>query len=440
MKLNLFNSIVFKVSLIYTILAIINIAFFTTIIFENQVDLITDNSKLQAEKIVNSTISALKKFSYEFGTGKIFQVQRERKIIWKIDTILRPLVKDYIIYLETGEIVMTSNPDITLPGTYMQDTMKAMANKDFTGNTYYLRINEKSYRMYFYIPLYDYSIKGKILFISFDMHNIGDRLEELYSQSIIILIITTFFHIVFALLFYRVIIKPIQQLRSGSKKITSGDLSTRVLIEREDELGSLGKAFNTMADSIEDKMDTLEKHMDIVTKAKNQIEKLAITDELTGLYNRRHLFDRLTSEISRANRKGESLSFILIDIDHFKNFNDTYGHQVGDIVLYEVAQIVKQCSREMDIVARYGGEEIAIILPECHLANLAEISERIRTSIENNKVESNRGELSVTVSLGATCFNKILLETLGNTEMIIYFADIALYRAKAKGRNRVEIG
>ncbi len=145
-----FNSIVFKVSLLYIALAVINIVFFTSIIFENQVDLITDNAKLQAEKFVTAVIASLKKTALDAGTGP---VKNEAAAADKIDLIIRPLVREYIIFSETGDILVRSKSDLAPPETYVRDGIKSVANQDFTGSRYYLKIDEKAYKMYFYVPL-----------------------------------------------------------------------------------------------------------------------------------------------------------------------------------------------------------------------------------------------------------------------------------------------
>ena len=129
----------------------INIVFFTSIIFENHVDLITDNAKLQAEKFVTAVIASLKKTAPEAGLELI---KDEAAVIDKLDLIIRPLVKEYVIFSETGDILIKSKSDLSPPNTYVQDGIKSAANQDFTGNRYYLKIDEKAYKMYFYIPLH----------------------------------------------------------------------------------------------------------------------------------------------------------------------------------------------------------------------------------------------------------------------------------------------
>ena len=401
-----------------------NIAYFTSIIFEDKTDIIIDNAKLQAEKFVTTIVSSLMKQS--------FKDKSEQSSIAKVDRIIKPLIDDYVFFSENGKTLQKSKQSVVMPKNYLQDGLKSRASQDFTGKRYYLKISDKNYRMYFYIPLHEYAQRNLILLISYDLLSKNNPLSNLYSQAMVILFITTLFHVFFAILMYRVIIKPINQLHDGITEISEGNLSTQVKINRQDEIGSVATAFNTMAQALKQNMDTVEEQL-------HTIQGMATTDELTGLYNRRFLFTRMDEEIKRTIRRDYDMSFIMIDIDHFKDFNDKYGHQIGDLVLKEVTKTIKFSCKDTDIVARYGGEEIAVVALDCSMQDLLDISERIRYNVEETKIKTTSGMLSVTVSLGCTCFNNTLRRTIGSTESLIFFADTALYRAKEKrqkqGRN-----
>ncbi|GAB4284941.1 MAG: hypothetical protein Kow0029_31670 [Candidatus Rifleibacteriota bacterium] len=177
-----------------------------------------------------------------------------------------------------------------------------------------------------------------------------------------------------------------------------------------------------------------------ITSIKNALihkrtEKLAFTDPLTGLFNHRYFQETLSHEFIRAKRYEKPLSLMLIDIDFFKKFNDTYGHLVGDKVLRHVANIFSHSIREqIDTVARYGGEEFAVLLPETSLEGAQQFAERIRRNVEKSKLIEEDRELSVTLSIGVSCTN---VTECKKTSDLIEAADIALYRAKDSGRNRV---
>ncbi|MBN2144811.1 MAG: GGDEF domain-containing protein [Candidatus Aureabacteria bacterium] len=164
--------------------------------------------------------------------------------------------------------------------------------------------------------------------------------------------------------------------------------------------------------------------------------EFAINDRMTMMYNHEYFVSRLRDEIASCERsKGRSLTLLMMDIDHFKKFNDTYGHQIGDLVLIESAKIYKKCVRMSDIVSRYGGEEFAIILPETNLQEGALVAEKIRSTIESSPFKTNKGDLKVTVSVGVCewtmCQPPITVETM------VKRADEKLYECKEKGRNRV---
>ncbi|GHU03536.1 hypothetical protein FACS1894205_0250 [Alphaproteobacteria bacterium] len=166
-----------------------------------------------------------------------------------------------------------------------------------------------------------------------------------------------------------------------------------------------------------------------------KISKMATTDGLTGLLNRRRFFELAETEFIKYERYGHPLSVCMIDIDHFKKINDGYGHTVGDEVLRHLAEKLSGMVREYDIVGRYGGEEFAIVLPETPVAIAAEIAERIRKAIENAVVQTPDGEVKYTLSIGVSEFTK----DAKSLSSAIETADKGLYEAKETGRNRVVV-
>ena len=170
---------------------------------------------------------------------------------------------------------------------------------------------------------------------------------------------------------------------------------------------------------------------------KNKIlDNLANMDGLTGVYNHRYFQNALDQEISRATRHGTSLSILFIDIDFFKKFNDTYGHQVGDFVLAEFARTIGANIRQYDILARYGGEEFVVLLPETSTEDALTVAEKLRDVIEKTTFRDNRDEYHVTASFGQAC-SKPGVEDDFSRDVLVSRADQALYEAKQKGRNRV---
>jgi len=171
--------------------------------------------------------------------------------------------------------------------------------------------------------------------------------------------------------------------------------------------------------------------------AHKEIEELVITDELTGLANRRHFFERLDEEVDRASRYGSELSMIMVDIDHFKDVNDTYGHPVGDIVLAEVARLLSANIRTSDIIGRYGGEEFGILIPALNATEAAQAAEKLRVVIEVNDIALEGPPINVTASFGVADLKSVEGEGADLKNSLIKAADESLYRAKADGRNQV---
>lgn len=164
-----------------------------------------------------------------------------------------------------------------------------------------------------------------------------------------------------------------------------------------------------------------------------ELHQLSITDSLTQTYNRRHFFDLSQNLIVMSEREKKMVSFLMIDIDYFKNINDTFGHQAGDVVLISLSQEIKNVVRESDVFARIGGEEFALLLPNTSLEGAKIIAEKIRTLIESKEFIYKEISIDVTVSIGVSS----LTESITTLDALYQKADVQLYRAKRDGRNRV---
>ena len=171
------------------------------------------------------------------------------------------------------------------------------------------------------------------------------------------------------------------------------------------------------------------------TRMMEKLQKLAITDGLTKLYNSRSFYSQLELEVDRFNRYKHPLSLLLLDIDNFKEYNDSYGHLEGDKVLVRFSQIIKSCLRANDSAYRYGGEEFTVILPETNGEEAKTVAQRIRASLEAEKYTPAPGEVArITISIGVTqCYPNEELSTF------IRRADKAMYLSKKNGRNRVSV-
>jgi diguanylate cyclase (GGDEF)-like protein len=170
-----------------------------------------------------------------------------------------------------------------------------------------------------------------------------------------------------------------------------------------------------------------------VEDEKARLEKLAITDYLTGLYNIRYFYQRTIEELNRSERYVLPVSCLMIDIDHFKSINDLYGHRVGDRVLQEFAALLKKGSRRSDVLARYGGEEFIVLLPQTSVKGALAEAERMRTAVKNHKFKSLRDKKPITVSIGISCAPH---PKITSHDELISFADDALFEAKKGGRDK----
>lgn len=167
-----------------------------------------------------------------------------------------------------------------------------------------------------------------------------------------------------------------------------------------------------------------------------QLYAMAVTDGLTGLYVRRYFDLRLDEEFDQAKRYGRKFAILLFDIDHFKQFNDTHGHQTGDVVLRQFAQLIGNNTRRSDICCRYGGEEMVVILPETGLNEASLLASKLCARIRSYPFTGTGGEkLSVTASIGVAAY----APEIGSPSALVEAADAALYEAKRLGRNRVEL-
>lgn len=233
--------------------------------------------------------------------------------------------------------------------------------------------------------------------------------------------IAVIFSIIYAFIITRGITKPLNMLNMATVKIANGLYDVKSNIKSSIEIERLMNAFSDMAVKL--------------SESHNRLERLSITDQLTGLYNRRYFDEVLEKEILRARRFNHGLSLLFVDIDYFKHLNDTYGHGAGDEVLQRLGQVLKICVRNgIDVPCRYGGEEFTVILPQTVGHDAVALAERIRMDFEAVKfqISSTRETIQKTISIGIA-----ELTSADGANVLIANADKAMYEAKKQGRNRV---
>ena len=237
----------------------------------------------------------------------------------------------------------------------------------------------------------------------------------------------------------RSIWRPLTTLTETMQSLAEGRLDVAIpSVERRDEVSRMAYALTVfrgaMAEAERARRTAEAERRRSEEEKLAALQALAYQDGLTGLPNRRHFDQAITVEIERALDKGHPLSLVMVDIDHFKRVNDTYGHAVGDTVLCHVARLLREEARRTDVPARYGGEEFAIILPATGKTLTRLVAERLRATVEHSPIDLGDGRLAqLTISVGFAT-----LDSDGAPAALAERADRALYRAKENGRNRVE--
>jgi diguanylate cyclase (GGDEF)-like protein len=211
----------------------------------------------------------------------------------------------------------------------------------------------------------------------------------------------------------------------------------RQLLDEIFALARLADESDNRLRALEDRFLILQReNLDLVMK--NRIlSEISHKDALTGLYNRFYVMEKIDSEMNRALRHGYPISVLMLDLDHFKRINDSYGHPVGDEVLKTVGQVLRDSCRVYDVAGRYGGEEFCIVLPETQVGNTTQVAERIRNRLATTPLSVGSTSIVVTASIGVAGMDST--EGVLSASTLVERADRALYSAKHLGRNRVEM-
>jgi diguanylate cyclase (GGDEF)-like protein len=233
-----------------------------------------------------------------------------------------------------------------------------------------------------------------------------------------------------ALAFHSIVLRRLSALDTAAREIAMGNYAVELPGDGNDELGRLAQSFREMGEQIARHTGDLEQE---VAQRTQVLERIAYADFLTGLLNRRGIIDRIQVEKNRLSRQGRMLGMLILDLDHFKQINDSHGHDLGDRALVQAANVIRGVMRSYDVCARWGGEEFLVIVTDVtSTQDLLTTAEKLRSAIKSNPVRANGTEIALTVSIGA-----YLADPDDSVDSMIKTADDALYAAKQGGRDRV---
>lgn len=264
-------------------------------------------------------------------------------------------------------------------------------------------------------------------FIALVEQRILDENEKIHQQkqtnlvlNLAFILLTLVLGSLIAYYLKKYVLNPVLKLADETDSITAGHYDYQTDIHITNEVGQLAQCIERMAHTIEEN--------------NQKLTQIAVTDELTGISNRRYFFDVLGREMQRANRHQRNLSILMMDIDYFKKFNDKHGHLVGDEVLKHVCKLCLSELRVNDLIGRIGGEEFDILLPETSIVEAEQIAQRMRQIIESSSLSWQDKTLSVTVSIGVTT-----MKPNEKADTLLSRVDSAMYKAKQNGRNQVSV-
>jgi diguanylate cyclase (GGDEF)-like protein len=340
-------------------------------------------------------------------------------------------IDTYKIVDGTSKLILETEIDNDLIQTALslpEDSDKdGLSTFNIEGKKYYLGCSD----------FQDYGIKWNVYVISAEDDFLGE-VREAMADTAIVLIISFLFSIFFTAWIAGRVTKPIVSLSIAAEELANGKLMPIPDDGRKDELGKLTRSFNKMALQLTNVVANLEEEVSMRTqelKESNKVLKqLSFSDGLTGIANRRKFDEAIQSAWYTALRHDRPIALLMLDIDFFKDYNDSYGHNAGDECLKEIGKLMHEKARRItDLAARYGGEEFVILLQDIETDNLADYAEEIRKSIEELNIEHTASPFKrVTVSIGCS-YMVPAADTMPT--VLIETADQALYRAKGNGRN-----
>lgn len=441
---NLKTKIAFWAVVIVILVQVIN----SSILFSTKKDEITRDIYYNAENFSRLTTSKVVEYYQKYNDSGYF------KLYDLVDEMLTQNNEISAIYLIRTDGKVLFGPEDLIqrhqPGTIDREIPESIQHRLFLAELTVETI-ERDGKPYMEILSPHIEEWGKhtysVLYL-FNFDTLDNRLTIMRQQFLLIGGICIAIGVFLSMVLSSRVTQGIRELLRAVREISKGDWEKKVHARSDDEIGELSIAFDAMRRNLKQTLDELtdtqvelkhlnqslekkvsERTQELAEKNK-ELEQLTVTDQLTGLHNRRSLDKHLSNERDRFRRSGRSYGVILMDVDHFKDVNDTYGHQAGDNILQELGDILKTKTRVTDIVGRWGGEEFMIICPDTDQDGIYHLAEKLRKTMESHSF--------TTIGTKTASFGAVISHSDDTTETIVARADKALYQAKRNGRNRVE--
>jgi len=440
MKKFITHSIGFRITLFYFLLTLINLSFVISVIFENQVELITRNAKLESERQFLELIDAAKHFVDEARTGGLFAHEKDTENLSRFIKVITPYAPNYAIITENNRVIGRSSERMTIPETATEDIMRAITAKNFSGKDYYLRVDEKKKNIYCYILLGDTGQSQTVLLTVKGLGMLDESLGALYRQALFIIIVVLVFHSLFALALFRYIINPLRLLEQGAVKLSHGDLKARISISnRNDEIASVAQSFNTMADSISSSIERLSGEVNTARDSLQRSDHLSIKDGLTDLPNRTYMLERIKEEIELSKTRNTAPALFLVGINDLDEIAEIYGRQAENIILLEISKIVARNCAGREIVSRFAHDRFALLSIDSSPEHARSLAEAIRSETEKKTIVTPDSSFSVTVNIGAAIHNPAAAREHESGAGLLSSAESALARSRQAGKNRIAV-
>jgi diguanylate cyclase (GGDEF)-like protein len=442
MKVKYANSIVFRAMFFYMMLSLITVSFVVFIIFENQMDLISKNTRLEAEQQFSALIGAIRKASYETSRGALFERGEGNRVASSFLEMVKPYADSYMIITDSGRILHRSSQDVQAPSTMGEDTLKLMTVREFSGSEFFLRMDEENRLMYCYIPLGDDEkpkTETNILLIVRKIKMLDEALRNLYRQALFVIMVVVFFHSVFAVALYRQILNPVRILQEGARKIAQGEFDYRIVMRGSvKEFVSLSESFNSMAETVGGNMGKLAVEVEESRKKLKKADILSVRDEVTELPARPYLLERLKEEMNLSGRTEGFFTLALIEIDGFRGLFSIYGASTVNIILFETAKLISRICGESGLVCRFGDASFAVLFPGAESDQARARCETAVMKISEKAIVTPDGGFTVTVSVGLCAADRSRLQAGDDENSLLAAAEASLSRARSAGGNRIE--